>query len=76
VRGQKTSAVVFCAFKMSELFQQIKMMFRDNFASSMFLLVVGTIAFAFIGYLFVDYVRMTVMILRAKRRHRREHHHS
>jgi len=65
---------------MLEIIEHLKVAFRDNFGSAMFLLVVGIIAVAFIGYLFVDYVRTSAMVLRAKRRHRqesqREHRHS
>ncbi len=47
--------------------------FRDNFTSAMFLLVVSVIALAFIGYLFIDYVRMMKTVMRNKRRHREDH---
>ena len=65
---------------MSEILQQIKLMFRDNFGPAMLLLGFGTIAFVFIGYLIIDYFRTLVMNWRMKRRHReewhREHRHS
>jgi hypothetical protein len=66
---------------MAEIFQHLKTAFQDNFVSAMFLLVVGTIAFAFIGYLLFDYFRMQWTIFRTKRRHRRDarnhmHRHS
>lgn len=61
---------------MSDILQHLKAIAQANFGSAMFLLVVGTIALAFIGYLLIDYFRTTITMFRNKRRHRREHHHS
>ena len=65
---------------MSEFLQSVQAMFRDNFGPAIFLVVVGTIAFIFIGYLLFDYFRTALMIFRARRHHReelrREHRHS
>ena len=65
---------------MSEILHHLKILFRDNFGPTILLLVVGTIALVFIGYLLIDYFRMLIMGLRMKRRHReelrREHRHS
>lgn len=60
---------------MTETLQQLKMMFRDDFVPAMFLLVVGTIALVFIGYLLIDYVRTLMTISKIKRRHREESRH-
>jgi hypothetical protein len=66
---------------MSDTLQHLKIVFRDNFGSAMFLLVTGTVAFLFIGYLLIDYFRSLVLNFRMKQRHRHEsrertHHHS
>jgi len=58
---------------MSALLQVLKESFRDNFASAIFLLVVGVIALAFIGYLVIDYVRMMKIVMHHKRRHPEDH---
>ena len=52
--------------------QQIKIAFRDNFGPTMALFIVGTIAFVFIGYLFIDLIRSLVLGFLARRRHRKE----
>lgn len=54
---------------MSELLQQLKMASRDHLASAIFLIVVGTVALAFIGYLTVDFFRTLRLNSRIKRRH-------
>lgn len=61
---------------MPEIIQYLKVAFRDNFGAMMLLVIAGTIALAFIGYLLIDYIRTVLGILRMKRRQRREHRHS
>lgn len=58
---------------MIEIFDQVRIEICDNFGASLLLLIAGTVALTFIGYLLIDYVRHTLKIVRIKRRHRLEH---
>ena len=71
-QGSKLAQQFFYGI-MSTLLQHLKLAVRDNFASAMFLFVVGTIAFVFIGYLFIDWLRTRALTARLRHRHHHSH---
>ena len=55
---------------MSSYLQIFRESLRNNFGPTVFMIVVGVIAFVFISFLILDYVKTLVQAARRRKRHR------
>jgi len=55
---------------MSSTLQIFRESLRNNFGPTVFMIVVGVIAFVFVTFLVVDYVKTLLAASRRKKRHR------